>query len=241
MGAFSATMPKPFEDPRKSEMREQFKIALDGAGHEIVDEPVPVPYPAAAGLKGAILGDIQSLDGEQVRYAYFLRLNASKPVPQWLANMARIALEKDLVRVYVVVTEATTIVEKTCRACGAGLICLTVENVAQEVVKFGDVDSVKRKVEFEKRVKDARRRLDTKLDLNLKYLENNFSKVSELTQGMPADLRDKYIEDVENAERRWRDWADDISVRIDAVLASQDENEMATVERLIKEGAISEE
>ena len=113
--------------------------------------------------------------------------------------------------------------------------------MAQEVVKFGDVDSVKRKVEFEKRVKDARRRLDTKLDLNLKYLENNFSKVSELTQGMPADLRDKYIEDVENAERRWRDWADDISVRIDAVLASQDENEMATVERLIKEGAISEE
>ncbi|MDQ6877153.1 MAG: hypothetical protein M3082_05545 [Candidatus Dormibacteraeota bacterium] len=233
-------MPSPFEDPRKSEMREHFKIALDGAGYEVVDDPVPVPFPEESGLKGAILGDLQSLDGEQIRFAYFLRLDPGKPVPQWLANMARFASDHGDIRVYVVVTEVTSTIERTCRACGAGLLLLTVEHGIDEIVTFGAIDPAKRKTDFEKRVKDIRRRLDTKLDLNLKNLEANFNRVSELTQGMPPNIRDEYIEDVESSGRRWRDWADEISVRLDAVNASQDENELATIDRLIKEGAVLE-
>jgi hypothetical protein len=192
-------------------------------------------------LKGAIVGDIQSLDGEQVRYAYYLRPDPSKALPQWLINFARAAAEDPTIRIYVVVHEVTTAIEKTCGACGAGLLRLTVDNTVEQILEFGAVDPARRQAEFEAKVKDARRRLETKLSLNLKTVDVNYGRVTELTRGMPAKTRDEYIEGVEEAERRWRDWADELSSRLDGVQASQDENELLSIESLIKEGAMSED
>lgn len=44
---------------------------------------------------------------------------------------------------------------------------------------------------------------------------------------------------LERHERRAH--AQNLAARLDTVLASQDENEMATIERLLKEGAVSED
>jgi hypothetical protein len=233
-------MPSPFEDPRKTEMRERFQIALDGAGHKILDEPVPVSLPSGSELRGAIVGDVQSLDGDQVRYAFFLRPESGKPLPQWLANIARAALQTHEVCVYIVVTEVSAIMERTCRACGAGLLQLTVENTVERIIEFGDIDPVRRRAEFAQKAKELRRRLETKLNLNIKSFESNFARVSELTQGMPAEKRDQYIRDVEEADRRWRDWGENISARLDEVQASQDEDELRAIERRISEGALSD-
>ncbi len=234
-------MTHPFEDPRKTEMRGRCEVAIDHASHESVDDVVSIGLPVESGLNGAIRGDLQSLDGEGVRYAYYLRPESNRPLPQWLGNLARATHQMDGVRLYVVVSDVSAVMERSCRAAGAGLLRLTAENIFEHIVDPSEFDPSKLRAEFRNRVSDLRRRLETKLDLNLRSIEQRFARVDELTQGMSSEIRDKYIAECEEADYRWRGWGEDMSTRLDEALEAQDDDELKAIERELVRGAAEDE
>ena len=117
-------MSKTFEDPRKTDLRERVTIAVEASGFQLLDEPALIAAPESAGLKGGILGDVQGLDADGVRHAFYVRLAWDKPVPEWIANLASLSHSLGDVQVHVVVEQISTNLERSCRACGAGLLQL---------------------------------------------------------------------------------------------------------------------
>ena len=228
-------MNEPFEEPRKTEMRDKSMIAIDAAGYEQV--AALVAYKLSADLTGAIKGDLQSLDGEQIRQAYYLRPDGTKPLPQWLANIARAALELDDLKVFVVVTEVSSVLEKSCRACGMGLLRLTEEATFELVLKPGEMDAEVVAAVVMERIRESRRRMENKLNLKKRTLESNYARVDELTTGMDPKVRDQYIEKFEQAAGRWDNWGARISEMLDEAASTGSEGLIEAAEQLIEEGA----
>lgn len=234
-------MAAPFEDPRKADMRARTIVALDAAGYEVVEHPIPIPFSEKLDLQGAILGDLQSLNGEQSRYAYYLRPEASRALPRWLSNITRAAQGSEEVRVYVVVTEKTTIIEASCRAVGAGLLRLTDENTLETIIDPTEVSYAALQKEFREKVTNLRRRLEQKVAMNRDAIKNNYSEVSRITASMDFEVRERYIASLEDADRAWERWGEETSARLDELEASQDDDEAKAVERLIVRGAVLED
>jgi hypothetical protein len=226
---------EPFEEPRKTEMRDRSAIAIDAAGYEQVSSPLA--YKLSQGLTGAIKGDVQSLDGEQVRQAYYLRPDGTKPIPQWLVNMAREARDLDDLKVFVVVTEVSSVLEKSCRASGMGLLRLTEEDTFELVISPGEMDAEVVAAAVVGTIRETRRRMETKLNLKKRALESNYARVDELTTGMDSKVRDQYIEKFDQAAGRWDNWGARISEMLDEAASTGSEGLIEAAGQLIEEGA----
>jgi hypothetical protein len=227
-------MLRAFEDPRKTDLRERFLVALDAAGYEVSDDAEPIAIPGGRGLQGRIVGDVQAISGEGVRTIFCLRPSSTRPAPTWLANWARATLEMENVELYVVVDETPSAdLERSCEASGAGLLILRVEGI-EIVIKAGDVPLEIRDEACRKRVTDLRRRLDNKLRLHLDAIEADFTEAQELTAAFPDELQDDYMKGIELHGIKWRQWSEDISQALDSVLASCDEEELQLIEEMLE-------
>jgi hypothetical protein len=178
-----------------------------------------------------IKGDLQSLDGQDVRHIYYLRPIGNKPVPQWLVTMAAAARQRDDIELFLVVEEVGAALEKSCESRGVGLLRLTEEDAFEIVVNPGDFEPEVVEQAVAVRIKEARRRMEQKLDLKKSSLESDYSRVDEITSGMPRKTRDEYIESVEQAITRWEDWGISISQTLDEAAS---ESNMALVEEAEK-------
>jgi hypothetical protein len=219
----------PFEDPRKTDMRGRCEIAIDSAGHELAQSLSTFPLPE--GLKGVIKGDLQSLDGQDVKHIYYLRPIGNKPVPQWLVTMAAAARERDDIELFLVVEDVGVALEKSCESRGVGLLRLTEDDAFEMVVNPSDFEPEVIEQAVATRIKDTRRRMEQKLDLKKGSLEDDYSRVDEITSGMPRKTRDEYIESVEQALTRWEDWGLAISQKLDE---AGSESNLALVEEAEK-------
>lgn len=219
-------------------MRERVKIALEASGLLPLDEPERIMPLESARLKGGIIGDVQALDSEGVVHAFYLRMTGDKAVPQWIANLATAAHSMEKVRVHIVVEQSSAILERSCRAAGAGLLELVTEGDYQlrKIVDGNAYSPEARAAEFALKVKALRRRLETKMDSQVKILTDKYGKLSEDTQGMSQARQERYVESVEGDIQRWRDWGERLSLLLDEATATLDENVLATVTRELEQG-----
>lgn len=230
-------MSRPYEDPAKSDLAGKLRTALDAAGYEVVD-PVPVELPDGTGIEGQIIGDVQSIDSDGRRNVYYVRTDGRRPIPQWIARLAMAARTRGDVVVHVVVEETTTILEQSCRACGAGLLRIRVEAEyeLELAVDPEEYDPAAVTTGRLARISALRRRLITKLDLNQEAAKRDFINVRSGTYGMPEIKRDEYLDTAEAVTERWREWGDRCSTRLDELVVNGTEAELDAIEREIEAG-----
>jgi hypothetical protein len=223
---------RPYEDPRKASMRSKCEIAIDAAGYSL-REVSPIPFAAGSLLKGSLLGDLQATDADNVVHVYYLRPEVNRPLPQWLSNLAVEARKLSGVKMYVIVEALSTVLEKTCRGCGAGLLRLDENGRFEIVVDAGEIEDAAAKEAVRLRVTGLRRKLETKLELNINEIKSSFSTVVRVTAGMAEKKRDEYLRDVEKQLERWRAWGDDLSAQLDEVAALGIAERLDEIGRLI--------
>jgi hypothetical protein len=114
-----------YETPQKHEFREATVAALEQAGFVLVDPIERMALPEEFGQNAAVVGDIQARDEEDRLLAFYLVVDASKPLSVWLRNIVRGAHARADVRIYVVARGVTDTLTKSCREVGAGLFALT--------------------------------------------------------------------------------------------------------------------
>lgn len=227
-------MGEPFEDPRKSELRSRCEVAIDAAGYELVSNLASFRF--LGDLQGAIKGDLQSIDGESIRYVYYLRPSGKKALPQWLISAAQSAREYPEIRLFVVAGDIGDALEKSCKTQGMGLLKITEDNAFEVVVNPLELEEKERAAEFAERVTAARREMERKLTLKTRALTDDYGTVATLTEGMPGKTRDQYIEDVEHVVARWEDWGRDVSEKLDAASAFGSEPSLEAALVLIEAG-----
>ena len=231
-------MTRPYEDPLKIKMRERCEIAIDAAGYQLRDV-APIPYPPGSTLKGSVVGDLQAVDADNVVHVYYLRPAASKPLPQWLGNIALAVRRIERVKMYVIVETVSAVLERTCRASGAGLLCLDDNGRFEIVVDVGDAEDAAVREQVRAAVTALRRKLEIKLDLNVDQKKTSFASVVRATSGMSESKRDGYVKDVERQLERWRDWGQDMSARLDEAAASGSMDDVSALETLVDQGVLS--
>jgi len=193
-------------------------------------------FPFKGALQGAIKGDLQSLDGESIRYVYYLRPSGKKALPQWLISAAQSGREYPEIRLFVVAENIGDALEKSCRTQGMGLLKVTEDNAFEVVVDSSEQEKEERAAEFAERVTEARREMERKLQLKTKALTDDYGTVAMLTEGMPVKTRDQYIKDVEQVVARWEDWGRDISEMLDAAAAFTSETSLRSAIELTEAG-----
>ena len=229
-------MAEDFEDPRKAELRARAATAADAAGYAVDPERPVIPHLPASGLRGGIRADVVATGAASVRALYFIRVDGEKPLPQWLANHVRESFEMERIEVYVVVEAVGSQLRATCDAAGAGLLALREDDTfdLELPYKAPDLDTNRRRLQA--RIRRLRSRLDTKLQLNQSRLQTAFQESSAVTSTMDGKRRDVYLDDIEDALVSWRDWSEDLSVRLDAAAASESPTEIDEIERAINSG-----
>jgi len=233
-------MNRPFEDPRKTEMRGRCEVAIDVAGHDLA-EIISIRPPEAAAIHGSIKGDLQSVDGDGLRYCYYLRPGKPGALPQWIASIASAAQEVSGCEVYVVVEEISPEMIESSRSAGAGLLLLTEDDAFDWLVDPSDWSPDAERAIFIAEVKEVRRLLEARLSLNMNAIQDNFSKVQQLTQGFSPQKRDEYVSDLEQARVMWSSWSDDLSARLDAVAASRNKGELELIKSAIEAGPLPDD
>ena len=228
----------PFEEPAKTEMRGRCEIAIDQAGHELVEDLLSIDLPADLDLQGKLKGDIQSLDGEGNRYCYYLRPTTSDTLPKWLANLAGAAHRLQDVRLYIVVENPSPPFEKACKAAGAGLLVLNADNEFAHVLDFETTLPAQVDAAFAAKLDDVRRSLEAKVDLHLTQLQGRFETVGDLTQGMDSDVADQYTENIERQYKIWRRWADGLSEQLDDAYATRNPEALVVIGAAIEQGPV---
>lgn len=213
-------------------MRGSCEIAIDAAGHELAPSLTTFPLPDT--FKGVIKGDLQSVDGSDVRHIYYLRPTGNKAVPQWLVPLAAAARQRDDIQLFFVVEEVSAVLERSCQSRGVGLLRLTEDNTFEIVVNPADFEPEAIEQAVENRIKEARRRMEQKLGLKKDGLEKDYGRVDEITSGMPRKTRDEYIESVEQALTGWDEWGQAISEKLDEAAASSDGTLVDEAERMIE-------
>jgi hypothetical protein len=227
-------MAEPFEDPRKAELRARCEVAIDASGYELVSNLASFPFTGT--LQGKIKGDLQSIDGESIRYIYYLRPSGNKPLPQWLISAAQSSREYPEIRLFVVAGNIGDSLEKSCETQGMGLLKVTDDNTFEMIINPADLEEEQRAAEFDGRITEARREMERKLQLKTKALTEDYGTVAVLTEGMPAKTRDQYIEDVEQVVARWEEWGREISEKLDAAAAFGSEAALSVALELIDAG-----
>jgi hypothetical protein len=229
-------MRNQFEDPRKTELRERCWVALDEAGYDVEPEPDPIEIPPETGLQGQIVPDLISTNGTGHRSVYCVRTTSVKPLPQWLANWSRATNTMDRLDLYVVIEEIPSPeLVKSCEAAGAGILLLRLEGI-EVVLTAGVVPEDIARQECRKKIATLRRRLENKLHLQLEAIDANFTEASTLTAKFPDDVEDEYINRIEASGVEWRQWADDLSERLDAEAADCAEDALAAIEVALERG-----
>lgn len=230
-------MAAPFEDPAKGEMRAEARAALDQAGHEECDPPKEYALgDHIEGLKGVLSGDIQTLDSNGTRHLFFLRTRSKGPLPQWLSNYLRAANSISGVEGHVVVRSSDAAMVAACQAVGAGLILLRDGPTLDVLQDARDLDPNAVRDAFLERSREARRRLDNKVQMNLRSVESQFAQMDQLTAGMPHRDRARWKAAVEAKADTWHRWNDEVTARLDRVDVSLDSDELEAIERDILEG-----
>jgi hypothetical protein len=216
------------EDPRKAELREQLSAALDSAGFDVDDARAPVPYPPGTELKGpGIKPDVLCADSNGVRHLYFLRLDASKPLPGWLINNVTASYAIANVEMHVAVTQDSPEIRASCGTVGVGLVRVNEDNTVETILTYAPPSQTAAKKEHLTEVKAARRRLENKVELNLGRLQVSFDEITSVTVGMPNALKDKYRSGIEAESLAWQEWLAEMSERLDAASTSGDVTELA--------------
>jgi hypothetical protein len=230
-------MSRPYEDPAKSDITGKLRVALDAAGYEVVD-PVPLELPPDSEIGGHILGDLQSIDSDGRRNVYYVRTDGRRAVPQWIARLAKAARRRGDVQIHVVVEETTTVLEQSCRACGAGLLRLHVEAEydLELAVSPDEFDPTAEETQRLARITTLRRRLVTKLDLNMEAAKRDYINVRSGTYGMPEIKREEYLDSAEAVTERWREWGERCSQRLDELAVAGTEAELDAIEREVEAG-----
>jgi hypothetical protein len=219
------------EDPRKTHVREQLAAALDSAGFDVDESRSPVPYPNGTTLTGpGIKADVSCADSEGTRHLYFVRLDGSKPLPGWLINNASVASEMDGVDLHVAVTADCDELRASCIAFGVGLVRLRNDNTVETLLEYAPPSEVATQRQHLARVKDVRRRLETKVELRLGELQTRFDQIGEVTAGMPKAMRVKYRARIEEESVDWQEWLSHVSEELDAVSASGDAARLTELE-----------
>jgi len=234
-------MSHPFEEPAKSDLRGRSEIAIDQAGQQLVTELVSLELPSDLQLQGRLKGDLQSLDGEGYRYCYFLRPKPGDALPKWLANLAVASRHMQLVKVYVVVEEASASFERSCKAAGAGLLRVTEDNEFEHVLDFDSILPEALDAELAQSLDQLRREMETKLELHTAALKDRFQKIGELTSGMSEKLAEEYSKSTERQYRAWTDWSEKISRDLDAALAGRDREAVEHIRRELDAGPVLED
>jgi hypothetical protein len=212
------------EDPRKAEFREQLSIALDSAGFDVDDARMPVPYSAGTGLKGpGIKPDVLCADSTGKRHLYFLRLDPSRPLPGWLINNVTASYGIVDVEVHVAVTNETAQMRASCSSVGVGLVKVNEDNTIETVLNYAPPAQPNVHDQQLAAVKEARRRLEKKVELNLGQLQKRFDDIASVTAGMPTQMKDKYRSGIESESLSWQEWLADMSERLDALSITDDQ------------------
>jgi len=228
----------PFEEPSKTELRARCEIAIDAAGYELVTTLVAIDPPPELEIRGRLKGDMQSVDGEGVRYCYFLRPNRSDVLPKWLVNFAAVAHQIGDVRMYVVVREYTPAFEKACRNAGAGLLVITDDNEFGHVVDFASTLPTPLEAAYKGRLAALRRDLEAKLHMQTNTLTDRMQKIGDLTRDMDTETADKYIRNVERQYKIWVDWGDAASRMLDVAAVNPAEQTLDAIAAEIEAGPI---
>jgi hypothetical protein len=229
-----------FEEPSKSEMRAACEIAIDNAGFSLVANPIKVPLPAEMNLNGSLIGDLQSLDGEDNRTFYVLRATSIDALPKWVANHARASHMLKVGSFYVVVREYSPAFKQSCIAAGAGILRLNDENQFEVVADYDTVVPASVEETLARRVSTMRRSMERKLELKRGEIESKYQRVRLLVAEMDSVAADDYVGRVENEYKVLEDWATDVSGRLDAVGGNTSEATITALAETIQAGAILE-
>jgi len=224
------------EDPRKSALRTRCEEAVDAAGFTVLVDRPATPWPAATKLVGALLGDVVSEDGAGCREHYFVRVDGTKALAAWLVAATEASFAIANIRIYVVAEAPGESLIETCTAAGTGLARLTSSNRLEVVCEYGPPAHAATAAQFRSRVKAARHRLEAKLRLNERRLEESFRDSASVTADMSGAIRDSYLETIETAMIVWREWSEELSEQLDALLANEDVEELTRVEAAILGG-----
>jgi hypothetical protein len=229
-------MTAELEDPRKTALRTRCEEAIDAAGFTVLSDRPAAPWPNGVKLMGSLLGDVVSRDGPGNRTHYFVRVEGARPLPGWIAMATAATFGMQGVHLYVVAEGPGDSLIATCQAAGAGLARLTTANHLEVVCEYGPPSETATTEHFKTSVKAARRKLETKLRLNERRLEQSFQDSAVVTTDMSAARRDTYLEAIEEAMIVWRAWSEALSERLDALAASEDAGELRLVEEEITRG-----
>ncbi len=229
-------MTEEFEDPRKADLRERATAAVDAAGYTVDPSRPVVAHPPASGLKGGMRGDVVATGNAGVKALYFIRVDGTKPLPQWLVNHVKASFSLQKVEVYIVVETVGPQLRGTCEASGAGLLRLRDDGTFEKELSYKAPDESADRKRFQARVKTLRTRLDSKLRLNQSKLETSFEESSAVTATMTSARRTEYLTDIENAMVMWRTWAEEKSQRLDALAGSETSAALEALEAEILRG-----
>ncbi len=217
-------------------MIERCKVAIDTAGHQLVDPPVMVDLPNPTALNGVLKGDLQSLDASGARYCYYVRPYELEVLPAWVAKLAEICHRIADTKLYVVAPMANPDFEQSCTAAGAGLLLLTNENEFQHMLDFDSTLPEAMDEAFSNEIEVLRSKLVSKLDLRRGALPGRFERTAELTAGMDAHRAASYRVSVEDLHRLWTEWGDRMGRSLDRAHADRDIDSLQDIRNAIELG-----
>ena len=229
-------MSSELEDPRKGALRVRCETAIDAAGFSILADRPSTAWPEDTEIEGALLGDVVGADGDGNHDHYFVRVDGSKPLPDWLATATEGSFSVEGTRVIVVAENPDELLVTTCKRAGAGLAKLTSADRLEVILEYGPPDRSALVEQFRSRLKEVRRKLDTKLRLNESGLEQSFRDSAAVTNEMPKKKRDEYLNSIEKVMVGWRAWGEEMSDRLDKLAATEDLEELEHIEREVTEG-----
>jgi hypothetical protein len=233
-------MTEVFEEPAKTEMRGACEVAIDQAGYELVATPVRLALPSDSGLRGALIGDLQSTDATGERTFYYLRPGTSDALPKWLANIARASHGMRVGQVYVVVNEYTAAFAQSCKTAGAGLLRLNEDSVFEVVHDYYSLSPMDPAVDFSAKTALMRREMERKLELRRKEIEARYERVTHLVSDMDSAAADEYIGLVEREYKALDDWGFDLSRRLDELTTDSSPSVIASLQEAIDGGPVDD-
>jgi hypothetical protein len=229
-------MSAPYEDPAKTRMRIAAEVAIDQAGFVLVEEPIRIPLPSDSKILGSLLGDLQSLDADEIRTFYYLRTGNDTAVPKWIGNLARASHASEAGRVYVVVNEYVDSLVDSCREAGAGLLRLTEDGIFEIVVDYTETSPRTLEEALEAKITELRRALERKVEMIRIDIEARHGQSAGIIAGMEGDVADRYMNQFDAEYRNLDDWGLEMSKRLDALGARSTTADVAEVESLLNAG-----
>lgn len=230
-----------FEEPSKSEMRAACEVAIDQAGFQLAPSLVKVTLPSHSGLKGTLIGDLQSLDASENRTFYFLRATPIESLPKWLANLARASHSVGAGDFYIVVREFPPSFKLSCISSGAGLLRLSDDNQFEVVVSYNEVSPADADAALTEKLDDLRRTMERKMELESARIEQLYHRVSQLVSTMPSAVADNYRTSVEQQYKTLETWSMEMSRQLDNVSSATLPAAFAALEESILAGPTIQE